>query len=309
MILFFMFSIFPSYTLLEKRDYMEKKVSFEKELSFPDEITEVTSISLDHDLQLEEQTVEGSFTISGTYQVKDTLEKESFHEVIPCTIAIDPKYDASQVLFDIDDFYYEIPTSQSVLVHIDVKLQNLVEVQVPEEVEVISTSSRIEDDAKEEGLQPMKEDPLDNVQLEEEEKKPLEDREAPLEEPVASMEENTELLELTDQDLTDAVPNQEMISNSTPQKENIIFPAQPIPVEVTNLGTDKSESSDLPSIFSNLADSSDTFCKYHVYIMRESDTLENVISKYQTSRDALAEYNDLDTLPVGSKLIVPSNHE
>lgn len=304
MILFFMFSIFPSYTLLEKRDYMEKKVSFEKELSFPDEITEVTSISLDHDLQLEEQTVEGSFTISGTYQVKDTLEKELFHEVIPCTIAIDPKYDASQVLFDIDDFYYEIPTSQSVLVHIDVKLQNLVEVQVPEEVEVISTSSRIEDDAKEEGLQPMKEDPLDNVQLEEAEKKPLEDREALLEEPVASMEENTELLELTDQDLTDAVPNQEMISNSTPEKENIIFPAQPIPVEVTNLGTDN-----LPSIFSNLADSSDTFCKYHVYIMRESDTLENVISKYQTSRDALAEYNDLDTLTVGSKLIVPSNHE
>ena len=150
MILFFMFSGFPSYTLLEKRDYMEKKVSFEKELSFPDEITEVTSISLDHDLQLEEQTVEGSFTISGTYQVKDTLEKESFHEVIPCTIAIDPKYDASQVVFDIDDFYYEIPTSQSVLVHIDVKLQNLVEVKVPEEVEVISTSSRIEGDAREE---------------------------------------------------------------------------------------------------------------------------------------------------------------
>ncbi len=126
------------------------------------------------------------------------------------------------------------------------------------------------------------------MQLEEEEKKPLEDREAPLQEPVASMEENTELLELTDQDLTDAVPNQEMISNSTPEKENIIFPTQPIPVEVTNLGTDKSESSDLPSIFSNLADSSDTFCKYHVYIMRESDTLENVISKYQTSRDAFS---------------------
>lgn len=288
---------------------MEKKVSFEKELSFPDEITEVTSISLDHDLQLQDQTVEGSFTISGTYQVGDTLEKESFHEVIPCTIAIDPKYDASQVSFDIDDFYYEIPTSQSILVHIDVNLQNLVEVEAPTDVEVISTVSEREEDSREE-LQPVsEEDPIEHVKLEENEQKPLKDREATFQEPVTSMEENTELLELTDQDLTEAVPNQEIIHQAVPEKESVVFPAQPIPVEVTNLGTDKNEPNDLPSIFSNLADSSDTFCKYHVYIMRESDTLETVISKYQTSRDALAEYNDLDTLPVGSKLIVPSHHE
>lgn len=290
-----MFSTFSSYTLLEKRDDMEKKVSFEKELSFPNEITEVTSISLDHDLQLEEQTVEGSFTISGTYQEKDTLEKKAFHEVIPCTIAIDPKYDASQVLFDIDDFYYEIPTSQSVLIHIDVNLQNLVEAKAPEEVDVISTSNDIEEDPKDEIVQPIKEE------------NSLEDREI-LQDAVASMEEDAELLELTDQDLTAAVANQEMISNSESEKESVIFPTQPIPVEVTN-ETNQNKSDDLPSIFSNLADSSDTFCKYHVYIMRESDTLETVISKYQTTRDALAEYNDLDIVSVGSKLIVPSNHE
>ena len=124
---------------------MEKKVSFEKELSFPDEITEVTSISLDHDLQLEEQTVEGSFTISGTYQVKDTLEKESFHEVIPCTIAIDPKYDASQVVFDIDDFYYEIINDEFLRVHIDVLVDNLVyekkEVEKPKEIKKLGSIS------------------------------------------------------------------------------------------------------------------------------------------------------------------------
>lgn len=277
MILFFMFSFFLSYTLLEKRDNMEKKVTFEKELSFPNEIAEVTSISLDQDLQLENHTVEGNFTISGTYQRKDTLEKEDFHEIVPCTIALDAKYDVSQMSFDIDDFYYQIPSSHTVLVHIDVMLQNLIEKQ-----EEMTESIRLDESDLNDSL----------------------GREEQLKEPVTSMEHDTELLELTDEDLTSTVPKQE-----TNPSEAVVFPSQPIPVEVSPLPTTKEEATDLPSIFSNLTDASDTFCKYHVYIMREADTLETVLTKYQTSRDALAEYNDLESLPVGTKLIIPSSHE
>lgn len=275
MILFFMFSFFLSYTLLEKRDNMEKKVTFEKELSFPNEIAEVTSISLDQDLQLENYTVEGNFTISGTYQRKDTLEKEDFHEIVPCTIALDTKYDVSQMSFDIDDFYYQIPSSHTVLVHIDVMLQNLIEKE---------------------------EDMTESIRLDESDLNDSLEREEKLKEPVTSMEHDTELLELPYEDLTSTVPKQE-----TNSPEAVIFPSQPIPVEVSS--TAKEETTDLPSIFSNLTDTSDTFCKYHVYIMRETDTLETVLTKYQTNRDALAEYNNLESLPVGTKLIIPSNHE
>lgn len=255
---------------------MEKKVTFEKELSFPNEISAVTSISLDQDLQLENQTVEGNFIISGTYQRKDTLEKEDFHEVVPCTIALDAKYDVSELQFDIDDFYYQIPTSHTVLVHIDVLLQNLIEKQ-----EEIAESIHLnEEDLREE------------VESEE------------LTEPVASMEQDTELLELPTEDLTSTVPKQNQA-----EKEAVVFPSQPIPVEVSTISNNQENTKDLPSIFSNLADTSDTFCKYHVYIMRETDTIETVLNQYQITRDALAEYNNLDSIPVGSKLIIPSHNE
>ena len=37
----------------------------------------------------------------------------------------------------------------------------------------------------------------------------------------------------------------------------------------------------------------------------KADNLEEVIAKYKTNREILAEYNDLDNLKVGSKLIIP----
>ncbi len=59
------------------------------------------------------------------------------------------------------------------------------------------------------------------------------------------------------------------------------------------------------SLFSNLEDNG--FTTYHVYIMREGDTIEKVISKYKSSKEALSLYNDLSNITINSKVIVPSN--
>ena len=59
------------------------------------------------------------------------------------------------------------------------------------------------------------------------------------------------------------------------------------------------------SIFESFANTDETYSTYSVYILREDDNLEEVISKYKTNRETLAEYNDLDNLKVGSKLIIP----
>lgn len=59
------------------------------------------------------------------------------------------------------------------------------------------------------------------------------------------------------------------------------------------------------SLFANLEDNG--FTTYHVYIMREGDTIDKVISKYKSSKDELSLYNDLSSITVNSKVIVPSN--
>ena len=48
---------------------------------------------------------------------------------------------------------------------------------------------------------------------------------------------------------------------------------------------------------------------YRVYTMKEEDTIEKILDSYGISRELLADYNDLDNLVVGSKIIIPSVDE
>ena len=44
---------------------------------------------------------------------------------------------------------------------------------------------------------------------------------------------------------------------------------------------------------------------YHIHIVKEGDTIENIISQYDTNIDIVKEYNDISKLNVGDKLIIP----
>lgn len=44
---------------------------------------------------------------------------------------------------------------------------------------------------------------------------------------------------------------------------------------------------------------------YHVYTLKENDTLDNVIGKYSTSLEKIKEYNDLANIKTGDKIIIP----
>lgn len=58
------------------------------------------------------------------------------------------------------------------------------------------------------------------------------------------------------------------------------------------------------NIFDNIEDS-ETFKSYTVYIVREEDTIESIVQKYSVDKEALAEYNEIDELKLGDKLIIP----
>ncbi len=54
-----------------------------------------------------------------------------------------------------------------------------------------------------------------------------------------------------------------------------------------------------------VTDNSD-FTTYKIYILREEDNIETVMAKYNVSRECLEEYNNLNELKIGDKLIIPS---
>ena len=63
------------------------------------------------------------------------------------------------------------------------------------------------------------------------------------------------------------------------------------------------------SLFSSLGDSEDTFATYSIYIVRENESLDNILNKYNITKEELENYNDLSNISIGSKLVIPANSE
>lgn len=52
-----------------------------------------------------------------------------------------------------------------------------------------------------------------------------------------------------------------------------------------------------------------TYVTYHVYVVLESDTIEDICKKFNVSKDILYKYNEFDELKVNDKLLIPAYDE
>lgn len=50
----------------------------------------------------------------------------------------------------------------------------------------------------------------------------------------------------------------------------------------------------------------DTYLTYRVYMVKENDTLESILEKYNVTKEQLNDYNDLKEFAPGIKLLIPS---
>ena len=64
----------------------------------------------------------------------------------------------------------------------------------------------------------------------------------------------------------------------------------------------------ISTIFDDFDESRETYATYQVYIVRENDSLENILQKYEISKDELEKYNDLNELKIGDKIIIPQTN-
>ena len=63
------------------------------------------------------------------------------------------------------------------------------------------------------------------------------------------------------------------------------------------------------NIFDNYLNETDEYSTYYVYIVREGDTIETILSKYNTTKEKLEEYNNLDEIKLGDKIIIPEKKD
>ena len=68
---------------------------------------------------------------------------------------------------------------------------------------------------------------------------------------------------------------------------------------------------DMPSLaqdlFSNL-DDTETYTTYYVYIVKEEDTIDKILTKYGVTKEDLESYNDIAGIKPGDKIIVPKTN-
>lgn len=265
---------------------MRQLIPFKKDIIFKTKISDITSISLEHTLNLDDDTISGDFIVSGDYKMTEaSVNKEDFYYKLPFDIALDSRYDTSNLKIEINDFYYEIINSDVLRVNIEVALDGLEpyiektyqDVDVEEDASILDIN---EDDVTldlEKQIDDLQEELVRNHEHIKE-----------LEEKIDEEEVNIE--EKRDDDMIEEIVEEETIK--TPSEKNDVKPS--------NIDTQE-----IKSLFNNLSDE-ETFSTYHVYILRSEDTIESVMTKYNVNKEILSQYNDIDNIKLGDKIIIPA---
>lgn len=268
---------------------MRQIITLEKEIAFKTMVGEITSISLEPDLAfINDSEIEGNLVISGTYKMTEasTIEEE-FNYKIPVEIMLTTSLDEEKRKIDINNFTYGIVNEESLEVKIEVLIEGLEKV----DIDVIEEDS--EEVLEEEKLEDTKEDVREEKSSSAE---VLDD---------AMAEDDIEVLKTEDEEINDdALPNFDDVSNKINLEEETVSLNKSDDVEVMTNNENNKEVMD--SIFESFANTEETYATYSVYILREDDNLEEVMAKYKTNRETIAEYNDLDNLKIGTKLIIPT---
>lgn len=88
--------------------------------------------------------------------------------------------------------------------------------------------------------------------------------------------------------------------------KNIIEGINKEPME-TEASTIVNENNNI-NIFGNISDN-ETYATYKVYTVMDTDTIDGIISKYNISKELLGEYNNIEDIKSGDKLIIPSDEK
>lgn len=249
---------------------MKQIISFEKEIAFKTMIGEVTSISLEHTLSFQgPSTISGDIIVSGTYKMTEasTLE-EDFQYAIPVDIMLTKELEEDNRSITIHNFTYDIRNEDTLHLYIDVLVKGREVIELEED--------------EEEVIEPVREEQpkIDEEQVED------------------TTNDNKELL--TDIEVEESQKVIDNIINTDKKEEPVIKNDTQEEVKTTT------DTKVMNSIFSAFANTEETYTTYSVYLLRENDSIENIIENYGVTREELSYYNDLDNLNVGSKIIIPT---
>lgn len=252
---------------------MKQIIPFKKDLPFKTKVSDITSISLERKIEiLNGGIVTGTFYITGDYKMNEgSINREKFSFDLPFDITLDPRYDVNSVKADIEDFYYDVINEDTLKVNIDLYI----------EAEYLPDNSLNNDVLTEE------DNKMDDVQKEDE---PVEeDRNIMMESKSDSKNDENIEIEKDKEVTSEKINNDDATMNDSDIERN----------DVDDFAND---------LFSNL-DNTETYTTYYVYIVKEEDTIDKIISLYGVTKEDIENYNDITSIKPGDKVIIPKTSE
>lgn len=248
-------------------------IPFKKEVVFKDNISEITSISLEHQLTLNDYLVKGNFLITGEYKVSDASKTVlPFNLELPIALSIEDRYLTDKAVCDIDDFYYEIVNDRKLSISIDISVDKLSEKEIKEidnKVEVLEDSIDIE-----------------NTEIINEDNRCI----------------DMEDIDLKSDNITESLETKNEIKEEIKEIRDIKKEER----EAVDKKIDKAEevNKKIKTLFNTDSDTEE-YITYQIYIIRDGDTIDSIIAKYDIDVESLKEYNDISDLKIGDKIIIP----
>lgn len=255
---------------------MKQIIPFKKDLPFKTKVSDITSISLERKIEiLDGGIVTGTFYITGDYKMNEgSINREKFSFDLPFDITLDPRYDVNSVKADIEDFYYDVINEDTLKVNIDLYI----------EAEYLPDTSLDNNILTEEDKS---DNEMNDVQKEDE---PVEeDRNIMMESKSDSKNDENIEIEKDKEVTSEKINNDDATMNDSDIERN----------DVDDFAND---------LFSNL-DNTETYTTYYVYIVKEEDTIDKIISLYGVTKEDIENYNDITNIKPGDKVIIPKTSE
>lgn len=255
---------------------MKQIIPFKKDLPFKTKVSDITSISLERKIEiLDGGIVTGTFYITGDYKMNEgSINREKFSFDLPFDITLDPRYDVNSVKADIEDFYYDVINEDTLKVNIDLYI----------EAEYLPDTSFDNNILTEEDKS---DNEMNDVQKEDEHAE--EDRNIMMESKSDSKNDENIEIEKDKEVTSEKINNDDATMNDSDIERN----------DVDDFAND---------LFSNL-DNTETYTTYYVYIVKEEDTIDKIISLYGVTKEDIENYNDITSIKPGDKVIIPKTSE
>ena len=247
---------------------MKKIIPFEKELMFKTKVCEITAISIEHNYNMEDDDL-----ISGNFLISGEYkmtEGSINREKFEYTIPFDVALDSR---YDTNNIVVDIDDFNYSIINNDILKVRIV---LYIDGDLIKNNENNQLELKNNNNE-IKEE---RINLEKE-----------VEEPQIEKSVNYDRKEEKELPKGDVQPEIEL------NIENI---------NVNNNSVEDDSKYD-SSLVNNL-ESGETYSTYHVYIVKEEDTIDKIMEKYSVSKEDLSNYNDLNDIKPGDKVIIPTSY-